>query len=269
MYNSIQFGSLRGAIVFRILLWFIPWFWVPLALSSDFSTTNVQYLYGTNYADGLDDGLAAPIDKEERAVLTIENALRWRYGDVFFFVDIEEPDSEGTKFHAELQPRFSLGQIISGRPWQAGIVKDVFVATQIESGNGLRVYLYGAGLSLDIPYFSFFNLNMYARETRRDFVAEDTDTGGQITIAWKLPFTISSMDLVFEGFADYTFSENGGSNPREANLLAAPRLLLDIGNFWDKPGVIQAGIEYQIWRNKFGINGVDEDVVQAMIKWII
>lgn len=31
---------------------------------------------------------------------------------------------------------------------------------------------------------------------------------------------------------------------------------------------MQAGVECQIWRNKFGIDGVDEDVAQAMVKWI-
>ena len=28
------------------------------------------------------------------------------------------------------------------------------------------------------------------------------------------------------------------------------------------------GIEYQIWRNKYGLKDIDEDVAQAMIKWI-
>jgi hypothetical protein len=32
---------------------------------------------------------------------------------------------------------------------------------------------------------------------------------------------------------------------------------------------VLVGIEYQIWRNKFGIRGVNEGVPQAMVKWIL
>ena len=67
---------------------------------------------------------------------------------------------------------------------------------------------------------------------------------------------------------DYAFGEDSGSNPKENSIVAAPRMLLDVGSSWGKPGVLEAGIEQQIWRNKFGIDGIDEDVTQAMVKWI-
>ena len=70
--------------------------------------------------------------------------------------------------------------------------------------------------------------------------------------------------MTFEGFFDYAW----GNNPKEDNIITGPRLLIDVGKFFSSPGQLQAGVEYQIWRNKFGIDGVDEDVAQAMVKWI-
>ena len=51
--------------------------------------------------------------------------------------------------------------------------------------------------------------------------------------------------------------------------LTQPRLLLDVGDLvWNKQGQFFAGIEYQYWHNKFGIDGVTESTPQAQIKWV-
>ena len=34
-----------------------------------------------------------------------------------------------------------------------------------------------------------------------------------------------------------------------------------------KPGNLFVGVEYQYWKNKYGVDGVDENVVQMMAKW--
>jgi hypothetical protein len=53
------------------------------------------------------------------------------------------------------------------------------------------------------------------------------------------------------------------------SIITAPRLLVDVGDLVGfGAGKLQAGVEYQIWRNKFGIDDMDEDVAQAMVKWI-
>ena len=79
-----------------------------------------------------------------------------------------------------------------------------------------------------------------------------------------------SRELSFKIIPVYPLFSNtyDGSNPKANNLNAAPRLLLDLGHFRGTPGHLFAGIEYQPWRNKFGIEGVDEDVAQVMLKWV-
>lgn len=227
------------------------------ANAATWNSSNVQILSGDSYELGPSD----------RTLLTYENALGWKYGDSFLFIDVTEPFDSGTTYYSEWAPRFSIGKM-TGKTLKYGIVKDVMVSTTLEMGDGVRAQLLGVGLPLELPGFAFANFNLYARESERDFATSQTDTGAQITLTWKRPFSIGSTKWSFEGFLDYAWGEDGGSNPKEDNLMTAPRLLLDVGALAGaKPGTIEAGIEQQIWRNKFGVKDVDEDVTQAMVKW--
>lgn len=224
--------------------------------TANFATTNIQYLYGTSYELG----------DETRSIVTLEHANAWKYGDNFFFVDITNPDRDGkatkTGHYVEISPRLSFGKM-TGRDLSAGIFKDVLLAGTVEipDSPAARKYLYGLGVDLNLPGFRFFQVNTYIRNSSEGGV----DTGQQVTLAWNRPFSIGSVHFSFEGFFDYAW----GEDPLEDNIITAPRLLVDVGAlFGAKPGQLQAGIEYQIWRNKFGIDGIDEDVAQTMIKWI-
>ena len=224
-----------------------------LAGSSIWSSTNIQYLKGTSYELGDDD----------RSIITLEHVNGWKYGDNFFFVDITNPDREGdatvTEFYGEISPRFSLSAM-SGKDMKMGVMKDFLITTTLEVGQGFHNYLYGLAVDLDLPSFKVFQINWYIRNE----ITAQTDLGQQVTLVWLLPFDMGSTSWVFEGFFDYAY----GLDPAEDNIITGPRLLLDVGKFFDAPGTLQAGVEYQIWRNKFGIDGVDEDVAQAMVKWI-
>jgi nucleoside-specific outer membrane channel protein Tsx len=226
------------------------------AHAADWSSANVQLLHG----DGYD------LEDNSKEVLTFEYAAGAKTWDVFFFMDIGNPLSSGTSHYGEFSPRLSLSAF-TGEPLAFGIVKDTMIATTLEMGDGVRSYLVGVGFPLNLPGFAFADLNIYARKSYRDFVADQTDVGGQVTIDWLYPFKLGPLDMAFEGFADYAFGENGGSAPKEDNLITAPRLLVDVGKFIGAPGKFQVGVEYQAWINKFGVKGFDEGVAQAMVKW--
>lgn len=228
------------------------------ANAAPWSSSNVQILHGNDFKLGA----------KERTLLTFENSLGWDYGDSFFFVDVTEPTNTGTTYYSEWAPRLSLGKV-TGKEMKYGIVKDIMLAGTLEMGDGVRGQLLGVGLPLALPGFAFANVNVYARRSERDFATSQTNTGAQVTLSWKRPFSVGKTKWSFEGFLDYAWGEDGGSNPKEDSLVAAPRLLLDVGALTGgKPGKIEAGVEHQIWRNKFGVKDVDEDVTQAMIKWI-
>lgn len=244
-------------ILQRFLILLAGFVFVNAVPAAEWSSSNVQLLHGSGYELG----------EEERTIFTLEHANRWTYGDNFFFVDATSPGSSGTALYAEFSPRLSIGGL-TGSNDETGFVKDTLIAATIEMGEDVHAQLLGIGLSLDVAEFNYLNVNFYLRRSYRDGVARDTDTGGQVNVNWNLPFVFTGSQWFFEGHLDYAFSEDGGSNPKKDNLNAAPRLLLDLGHLWEAPGHILAGIEYQVWRNKFGIDGVDEDVAQLMLKWI-
>ncbi len=219
--------------------------------AANFSTTNIQYLVGNDYELG---------DKS-RSIITLEHVNAWKYGDDFFFVDITNANRSGnstqTQFYGEISPRFSLSAI-TGANMSFGIVKDILITTTLEAGGGFHNYLYGVAVDLNI--LPVFQINYYIRNE----ITAPTDLGSQLTLVWLAPFNAGPVSFVFEGFLDYAW----GNKPSEDNLITGPRFLVDVGKAWGAPGTLQAGIEYQIWRNKFGIDGVDEDVPQAMVKWI-
>jgi len=224
--------------------------------SASFSTTNIQYLYGTQYELGDDT----------RSIVTLEHVNAWKYGDNFFFVDITNPDRTGeitgTEFYGEISPRLSLSAL-TGMKLSGGIIKDTLITATLEmgdAGSGFHNYLYGLAVDLNVPHVPVFQVNYYVRNE----IGAGTDLGSQLTLVWLAPFDLGPTTWSFEGFLDYAM----GNDPREDNLLAGPRLLLDVGKLWGAPGALQAGLEYQVWRNKFGIKDVDEDVAQAMLKWI-
>jgi nucleoside-specific outer membrane channel protein Tsx len=219
--------------------------------AATFSSTNIQYLVGSNYELG---------DKT-RSIITLEHVNAWKYGDNFFFADIDNPTRTGantqTGFYGEISPRFSLSAL-TGQKMSFGIVKDVLITTTLEAGNGFHNNLYGVAVDLDI--LPVFQINYYLRNE----IGAGTDLGSQLTLVWLAPFNAGTASMVFEGFFDYAW----GLKPSEDNIVTGPRLLVDVGKLWGAPGTLQAGVEYQMWRNKYGIDGVDENVPQAMVKWI-
>lgn len=64
-------------------------------------------------------------------------------------------------------------------------------------------------------------------------------------------------------FAD--FVKSTGNTAAYAEL--EPRLWLDAGALWGAPGHLEVGVEYFWWQDKYGIEGVDEEVVEPAVKW--
>lgn len=228
--------------------------WGP-ALAADWSATNVQLLHGSGYE------LAS---SEDATIITLEHASGWKYGDNFFFFDLFQPFDKDSAIYGEWHPRFSFGKL-TGNDFSFGPVKDVLLATELNVGNQWRAYFYGVGFDLDIPHFAFFSVNFFLRkEFNSQFGPTLEYDSFQISPSWNLPFTLGEARFEFGGFLDYA----GGDGDFEANLLTAPQLLLDVGNFQDKPGSFYLGVEYQYWKNKYGVDGFDESVAQLMGKWV-
>ncbi|MEN6543865.1 outer membrane protein OmpK [Parvibaculum sp.] len=260
------------------------------AQAADWSNTDIQYLYGRSFQDY--DKYGNKIDDQDKGVVSIEHASGWSYGDNYFFFDVSNPFGgndgvdgrgglgKGTVTYGEWSPRLSVGKIFAGKELGfGGIVKDTFLAANFEYSSGDHFatghsILVGPGFSLDLPGFAFADINFYARKSYRQWIAKDTSLGGQVTIDWLYPFTIGSTQWSFGGFLDYAFGEKGGVTQyggdasKTNSVITQPQLLLDVGALIGaKPGVLKAGIEYDVWLNKYGIDGANESNPNIMVMY--
>lgn len=218
------------------------------------TSSSISLLKGWDYAVG----------EEERTIATFDMTNDWEYGDNFFFFDytnLSGNRSEGStlpNIYGEYAPRLSFGKM-TGRDLSFGPVEDILLAGQLEMGEDINRRLYGLGVDLDVPGMDYFQFNTYVRD--------DTDLSGnswQITLVWGSNFEVGETQWLFKGHFDYADSEGEGN---DSSINSAPQLLLDVGNFWGTSDRLYAGIEYQYWKNKYGIEGIDETNPQMIVTW--
>ncbi len=223
------------------------------AAAFDWTSSNIQLLYGKDFELGDDD----------RATVTIEHANGWQYGGNFFFVDIIPRNDIGVEVYAEVYTYLSFKKI-SGFDVELGPIKDISLMAGLNISNKPEDHhfqAYVAGISFDLanPYFDYLQLDVAAYKT--DNVSGKY--GVQITPVWSVPFSIGEVKFKFRGFTDFrTGNTNLSGN---FNILSQPQLLVDIGDLagW-KSDKLYFGTEYFYWYRKFGIDKVEESAVQAM-----
>lgn len=216
----------------------------------DWQSTNVQLLRGNNYKLG----------SKSRTIVTVEHANSWQYGDFFVFGDQIWQDGGTSSFYIEPTLRLSLNKMSGRKPGQ-GLIKDVYLSGQVEFPEHQKArWLVGASVDLNLPAFRFFKTNLFLRDNPA--LAGSTY---QATVAWNLPFEYGRTKFLTEGFADIVGTEGTAS----AYELIVPRLLMDVGH---KAGFtankVWMGVEWQHWRNKFGVDGVTESAAQLQLKYV-
>lgn len=227
---------------------------IPSARAIEWTSSNIQALYGNDFEFGDD----------ERSTVTVEHAHGWQYGTNFFFTDLLDRNDIGFEVYAEVYSYLSMNKI-SGRQWSLGPVKDVLLLAGLNISNkpesdGFKAYLLGLSFDLSNARFDYLQLDVAAYK--------DDDISGryglQITPVWSIPFEVAALKFKFRGFIDFRIGNTNSSG--HFNILAQPQFLLDLGDLVGWQGdKVYVGTEYSLWHNKFGVKGVDESVVQAMI----
>lgn len=233
------------------------------SVAADWSVSSLSLLSGDDFAVGQD---------ESRTEITYENAARFGFGDSFFFLDVTNPyKKENTKYtsamYAEWHPRFSVARkfgLIKGDSF----LKDILFANTFEYGNNSfsqhRTNMHGIGFDFDLPYFSFFQWNFYLRDN-----LDRQGTSYQSTFAYLLPFSFRGVRFVWNAYVDIVHRDEGDEESETlAHQHTGQQFKLDIGNIWGNPGLMLAGIEYQIWDRKFGVrNNSNENNLKYMLQW--
>lgn len=220
----------------------------------DFSVTG---LYGENYEVGTED----------RTTVTAEYAAKLKYSDVFFFVDHQLDGNDEQNTYFELAPRLSLGEV-SGKDLSFGPIKDVLIATTWEHNAGydqnqeFNNFLYGIGFALDIPYTQYANVNFYKvdNDSKSAFTKDDY----QMTITYAVPFKLGSEDFLVDAFLDWSTAEKGA---QASELNWTSQYKWNVGKHISPKTKLYVGIEHSVWNNKFGIQGVDQNDVSALVKY--
>lgn len=224
-----------------------------------FGSSSISLLYSDDYE-------IFGAQQESATVFTFENATAHNWGDTFFFVDryqVQGGSDSDDDTYGEFAPRLSLSWL-TGQELGFGPVSDVSLAGQYEFGGGVEAnnYLYGLGLSWDIPGLQYFSTNTYYVDNNTII---DTPDDWQLTVAWGAPFNVSDALFLFDGYVDYSAGVSGGQS---AELHVNPQFKLDLGHFVGEDGVLYAGIEYSYWRNKYGSPAIDtENAVSALVKF--
>lgn len=234
----------------------------PAIGSELWSTNSVSLLYGTRFKVPLSN----EIDRK-RYIVTLDHASRNSWGDLFSFVDITHSIHPGrpNSVYGEFSPRFSIYQILD-KNYETRLkeifITDILIANTLEYGasaSGVNQvnYLIGPGLSLKVPAFKVFQLNFYRRFNQR------SGNNWQVTPVWILPFSYKKLDFFFDGVADFSTKAHN----KEANVHAQIQLRWDAGKtLLKKNKTLYLGTEFKYWKNKFGIAGTHEKVLQALIR---
>ncbi len=219
-------------------------------MAENFSTTNLQFLYGSKF-DG--DTFVHDTDNGKKSTITAEHYSMWKYGDAYIFVDFAKADNK-FKYqdkeydtYGEIQPRFSLSKI-SGNDLSFGIIKDVYISTQYNQGEGYRATLVGGGVDLKVPFFSVFGVNLYNKKTNLN------DDTYQLSLNYTMPFTMIGLHFTIDGFIDLTGDD----------FLTQNQFLVDLGKVSEVSSV-KAGVEWHYYKEDK--TNTKDNVPQAMVKW--
>lgn len=209
---------------------------------------SVSVLYGTDYK--VDGPFAGDLEDDTFALTTytLEHVSGHSWGGLFYFVDRHKGEDGFTATYQEFSPKFTLASM------EGGVVKAVNAAFTLESSSGgFDNYLYGVGADLNIPGMNFASATVYYADN--DNIEDDYQL--TLTYGW------SHGNFNIDGYLDYSTE----TDDSEANLHFNPQITYDLAPMIGKTfGKVKVGIEYSYWGNKYGIDGVDQNAVSALLK---
>jgi len=215
---------------------------------------SVSVLYGSDYkVDGPFNGDLQD-DTFALTTYTLEHVSGHSWGGLFYFMDRHVGEDGFTATYSEFSPKVTL------KSFEGGLVKNVNAAFTLESSSGgFDNYLYGVGADLNIPGMNFASATVFY--ALNDNTADDYQL--TLTYGW------SAGAFNIDGYIDYStqVEDDGNRGGSKANLHFNPQITYDlapvIGKTFSK---VKVGIEYSYWGNKYGIEGVDQNVVSALLK---
>ncbi len=243
------------------------------AHAADWSDTAMTYRHGNKFSEPFNTN---DISKN---IIGLTHASGYKYGSNFFNVDYlmsdgKDPSSVGStngarEVYAVYRNTVDLEKV-TGKSFKTTGVRGLGVTagfdfnTKTDAGYNSKKQMVVAGptLMLDVP--GFMNVSLlelwesnapYNGYTSTDTPRYRYDAHPMLNVAWGIPFTVASVPLSFEGFANFIASkgknEYGGDTAAETNI--DMQVMYDMSAaVGATPKTFKVGFEYQYWKNKFG-----------------
>jgi nucleoside-specific outer membrane channel protein Tsx len=241
--------------------------------AADWSDTYIGYRYGTKFAEPFEGN---DISKN---ILNLSHVSGYKYGTNFFNADLLLSDSndpasadstEGAReVYVVYRHTLDMGKV-TNQPLAFGPVRGVGITAGFDYNNKndagynskKQMLVAGVTLMMDVPGFLNISLLQLWESNAPCNTYTDTcvsrysyDPHPMLTLAWGIP--LGSLPLSFEGFANFIADkgtdEFGNSTEPETNI--DMQLMLDVGAVSGGPkNTFKLGLEYQYWKNKFGVD---------------
>ena len=242
--------------------------------AADWSDTSVSLRHGTKFAEpyGTND-----ITKN---IVGLTHVNGYKYGTNFINIDylmsnskdpaFKDGSTGATEVYAVYRNTVDLEKA-TGKSFKTtgirglGVTAGVDFNTKTDTGYNSKKQMFVAGptVFVDVPK-GFLNVSLLAlwesNAPHNGYANTDTprysyDTHPMLNLAWGIPFTVASVPLSFEGFANFIASkgknEAGGDTAAETNI--DMQIMYDVSaKIGAAPKTFKVGFEYQYWKNKFG-----------------
>jgi len=245
----------------------------PAAGAADWSDTYLGYRHGTKFAEPFEGN---SISKD---IFNLSHVSGYKYGTNFFNADILLSDSKDPASATSTDGAHEVYVVyrhtldlekVTGKKFSYGFIRGAGLTAGFDynnkddAGYNSKKHMLVAGptVMLDVP--GFMNVSLLAlwesnapcnTFTNTCVPRYRYDTHPMLTAAWGIP--IGSTPLSFEGFANFIAAkgkdEFGADTKPETNI--DMQLMLDVGAVTGgAKNTFKVGLEYQYWKNKFGVD---------------
>lgn len=238
-----------------------------------FKDTSITALYG--------DGFKSVPNKDETASLTtmtLEHASTHDWGGIFAFVDRHQGDHydlkdandnvTGSKRYREtfgkVSPKFKVASFNDSFVKQVNLA-GVYEFSSNSTGFGQDNLWLGVGADLNIPVpgIKYASATLYHAFNNAE-AASGAKTKGDdqkitLTSAWERD------NVLIDGYVDFAFN-NEFDNVKNS-IHFNPQIKYNIQPMLGIDNRLEVGVEYDYWKNKFGINDVNQSAVAGLVKY--
>jgi hypothetical protein len=247
------------------------------AHAADWSDTSVGVRYGTNFAE---PAIGTGIPK---TIFNLTHVSGDRLGANLFVGDMllsgsKDPAAGGgggaQEFYGFYQRTFSINAL-SGSKTGFGFAKDLSILTRLDLSSKNHAFAsavrkFRLGLSASLPVSAGFwdaGINLYTERHHNGIVGRNVTmkTVPELATAWTVPFPLGAT---FSGYASLMAprGKDGFGIETKSELHTQLNLLWDIGGA--KSGW-KAGVAYEYWRNKFGVDSRTDPGAKASTPMVL